>query len=78
MQMLFAAPENAWGGILEKLRAELPNHRFEATGGFHIKSLTDTDVLIPTMCPGIAQILSDGHRLKLIQQCGAGLDVFWE
>jgi len=78
MKILFAAPENAWGGILDTLRTELPGHRFEATGGFHIKSLADTDVLIPTMCPVTAQILADAHRLKLIQQCGAGLDVFWE
>jgi len=51
MKILFAAPENAWGGILEMLRTELPDHQFEATGGFHIASLADTDVLIPTMCP---------------------------
>ena len=49
MKILFAAPENAWGGILDMLRAELPEHRFEATGGFHVASLADTDVLIPTM-----------------------------
>ena len=74
MKILFAAPENAWGGILEMLRTELPDHQFEATGGFHIASLADTDVLIPTMCPVTAQILADAHRLKLIQQCGAGLE----
>ena len=44
-------------------------HRFEATGGFHVESLADTDVLIPTMCPVTADMLSDCPRLRLIQQC---------
>ncbi len=74
MKILFAAPENAWGGILDMLRTELPDHEFEATGGFHVASLADTDVLIPTMCPVTAKMLADSHRLTLIQQCGAGLE----
>jgi len=78
MQILFAAPENAWGGRLGMLRAALPAHRFTATGDFRVGSLADTDVLIPTMCPVNAQMLADSGRLRLIQQCGAGLEVFWE
>ena len=56
------------------LRSELPDHDFEATGGFHVTSLADTDVLIPTMCPVTAAMLVDSSRLRLIQQCGAGLE----
>ena len=74
MKILFAAPENAWGGFLGLLRSQLPNHQFEATGGFHVASLADTDVLIPTMCPVTAAMLADGGSLRLIQQCGAGLE----
>jgi len=43
MKILFAAPENAWGGILDMLRTELPDHRFEATGDFHVASLAVGD-----------------------------------
>jgi len=74
MKILFAAPENAWGGFLGLLRSELPDHQLEATGGFHVASLADTDVLIPTMCPVTADVLAESSPLRLIQQCGAGLD----
>jgi len=74
MKILFAAPENAWGGFLGLLRSELPDHQLEATGGFHVASLADTDVLIPTMCPVTADMLAESSPLRLIQQCGAGLE----
>jgi len=74
MKVLFAAPEKAWGGFLGMLRSELPDHDSEATGGFHVESLAETDVLIPTMCPVTAAMLADSSRLRLIQQCGAGLE----
>ncbi len=74
MKILFAAPENAWGGFLGMLRSELPGHRFEATGGFRVESLADADVLIPTMCPVTGEMLAESNRLRLIQQCGAGLE----
>ena len=56
------------------LRNELPDHQLEATGGFHVASLADTDVLIPTMCPVNAAMLAESSPLRLIQQCGAGLE----
>jgi phosphoglycerate dehydrogenase-like enzyme len=74
MDILFAAQENAWGGFLGMLRERLPQHGFTATGGFFIESLAGVDVLIPTMCPVTREILATADRLKLIQQCGAGLE----
>ena len=74
MNILFAAPENAWGGFLGLVREKLPAHRFTATGGFTIPSLAGVDVLIPTMCPVTRETLADANRLKLIQQCGSGLE----
>ncbi|MFH1157252.1 MAG: 2-hydroxyacid dehydrogenase [Pseudomonadota bacterium] len=74
MDILFAAAENAWGGFLAMVRARLPHHRFVATGGFAIDSLKGFHVLIPTMCQVTEEILSTSDRLKLIQQCGAGLE----
>lgn len=74
MNILFAAPEDAWGGFLGIVRAQLPNHRFTATGGFAIDSLAGVDVLIPTMCPITRTMLAEADRLKLIQQCGSGLE----
>ncbi|MCP4665490.1 MAG: lactate dehydrogenase, partial [Deltaproteobacteria bacterium] len=32
MNILFAAPENAWGGFLGMIRPLLPEHHFVATG----------------------------------------------
>jgi phosphoglycerate dehydrogenase-like enzyme len=74
MKILFAAPENAWGGFLEMLRSEVPQHDCCATGKFSIDSLNGVDVLIPTMCPVTEEILAEGDRIRLIQQCGAGLE----
>ncbi|KPA14535.1 lactate dehydrogenase [Candidatus Magnetomorum sp. HK-1] len=74
MKILFAASENAWGGFFNLIRAELPQHHFEATGGFHVDNLKGFDVLIPTMCPITEEILEKNDRLKLIQQCGSGLE----
>lgn len=74
MRILFSAPENAWGGFLHMAREALPGCRFDATGRFAIDSLAGYDVLIPTMCPVGAAQLATADRLKLIQQCGAGLE----
>lgn len=74
MKIIFAAPENAWAGFLGKIRAEMPEHEFTATGKFGVESLVGYDVLIPTMTRITAEILETGDRLKLVQQCGAGLE----
>lgn len=74
MKILFAAPENAWGGFLGLLRAEIPQYVCEATGGFTVDSLKGVDVLIPTMCSVTREMLSESDKLRLIQQCGAGLE----
>jgi len=74
LKILFAAPESAWGGFLGIVREKLPQHRFTATGRFCVESLAGFDVLIPTMCPITRQLISGADRLKLIQQCGAGLE----
>lgn len=74
MKILFAAPENAWGGFLGLLQAEIPEHQCQATGGFAVESLKGVDVLIPTMCRISDEMLAQSDRLQLIQQCGAGLE----
>ena len=74
MKILFAAPENAWGGFLGLLRDEIPEHQCEATGGFNVDNLKGVDVLIPTMCHITDDILTQSDRLQLIQQCGSGLE----
>ena len=74
MKILYAAPEKAWGGFLDLIRAELPEHHFEATGRFGVDCLKGYDVLIPTMCLITAEMLEDSDRLRLIQQCGSGLE----
>jgi len=74
MKILFAAPEKAWGGFLDLIRQALPQHYFEATGRFSIDSLEGFDVLIPTMSQITGDIMDKGDRLRLIQQCGAGLE----
>ena len=74
MKILFAAPENAWGGFLGLLRDEIPEHQFAATGGFKVDDLKGVDVLIPTMCRVTDAMLAQGDQLRLIQQCGAGLE----
>jgi len=75
MKILFAAPESAWGGFLGLIRAELPGHHFEATGRFAADTLKSFDVLIPTMCSVSQELLETGDRLRLIQQCGSGLEM---
>lgn len=74
MRILFAASENAWGGFLSLIRAELPQHEFVATGGFCVEDLSGFDVLIPTMCRITEDMLEGADRLRLIQQCGVGLE----
>lgn len=74
MKVLFAAAENAWGGFLGLIRAELPQHDFEATGRFGMDSLKGIDVLIPTMSQITRSLIEQGDRLRLIQQCGSGIE----
>nr|WP_321403282.1 2-hydroxyacid dehydrogenase [uncultured Desulfobacter sp.] len=74
MNILFAASENSWGGFFDIIRSELPHHTFKATGKFQIDSLKGIDVLIPTMSAVTQEVLDSADRLKLIQQCGSGLE----
>ena len=74
MNILFAAREDAWGGFLHEIRKRLPMHRFDATGGFFVEGLQGYDILIPTMCRITRDTLATADRLKLIQQCGAGIE----
>lgn len=74
MRVLFAAAENAWGGFLGLIRSELPQHDFEATGRFGVDSLKGIDVLIPTMSHITREVIEQNDRLRLIQQCGAGIE----
>ena len=74
MNILFAASENSWGGFFDIIRAQLPQHHFKATGKFKIDNLADIDVLIPTMTAVTEDILDGADQLKLIQQCGSGLE----
>ncbi|PLY04399.1 MAG: lactate dehydrogenase [Desulfuromonas sp.] len=74
MKILFAAGENAWGGMLHELRKNLPQHEYVVNGSFAIDSLAGYDVLIPTMGRITAELLATADRLQLIQQCGAGLE----
>jgi phosphoglycerate dehydrogenase-like enzyme len=74
MKILFAAPENAWGGFLGMIRSKMPQHQFTASGRFDVDTLDGFDVLIPTMCPVSSTMLNQPHSLRLIQQCGSGLE----
>ena len=74
MEILFAAPENAWGGFLGMLRAEMPEHHFATTGKFGLESLAGAHVLIPTMALITEEMLRTQDRLRLVQQCGSGLE----
>jgi phosphoglycerate dehydrogenase-like enzyme len=74
MKILFAAHPDAWGGIFHLLRAEVPEHQFTATGRFAVDDLAGVDVLIPTMTQVTDEVLATSDRLRLIQQCGAGLE----
>lgn len=75
MKILFAASEDAWGGFLNRVKRLLPDHEFIAAGKFEIKDLTGVDILIPTMSKVTEYTLKTADRLKLIQQCGAGLEL---
>lgn len=74
MKILFAAREDAWGGVLHLIREQLPEHEYVINGSFEIDSLKGVDVLIPTMGRISAELLATADRLRLIQQCGAGLE----
>ena len=74
MKILFAAPENAWGGFLDKIRNELPEHHFKATGRFGLDTLKGVQILIPTMSSITRELLAEADDLRLIQQCGVGLE----
>jgi phosphoglycerate dehydrogenase-like enzyme len=74
MKILFAAPENAWGGVLGLLRKELPEHEFVVLGNFAPGSLGGYDVVIPTMSRITEPLLGTADRLRLIQQVGSGLE----
>lgn len=74
MRILYAAHEASWGGFLGFIREALPEYEFTPTGAFGIESLEGFDVLIPTMCRVTREILEGADRLRLIQQCGAGLE----
>ena len=73
MNVLFAAPEDAWGGILHRFRTALPEVTFTA-GGLNPNTLAGYDVVIPTMSRIDAGLLQTADRLQLIQQIGAGLE----
>ncbi|MCD6295537.1 MAG: 2-hydroxyacid dehydrogenase [Deltaproteobacteria bacterium] len=75
MKILFAAPEKAFGGFLGMIRSKLPQHHFEATGQFGVDTLKGFDILIPTMCSITRKLLEQSDGLRLIQQCGAGLEL---
>jgi phosphoglycerate dehydrogenase-like enzyme len=74
MKILFAAPEQAWGGFLDKIRRELPGHDFMATGRFGLDTLKGVQILIPTMSSITRELLAEADDLRLIQQCGVGLE----
>ncbi|MFP8965168.1 2-hydroxyacid dehydrogenase [Pokkaliibacter sp. CJK22405] len=74
MKVLFGAPEEAWGGMMYKLAAELPELEFTAAGSYDVTSLAGFDILIPTMTPVSSELLQTATQLKLIQQIGAGLE----
>jgi phosphoglycerate dehydrogenase-like enzyme len=74
MKILFAAPEKAWGGFLQKIHQELPGHEFMATGRFGLDTLKGVQVLIPTMTTITREMLAEADDLRLIQQCGVGLE----
>jgi len=74
LKILFNAGENAWGGMLHEMRKILPQHEYVVNGSFAINSLAGYDVLIPTMGRISADLLATADRLRLIQQCGAGLE----
>jgi phosphoglycerate dehydrogenase-like enzyme len=74
LKILFAAKEDAWGGVLHQIREQLPQHEYIVNGSFDISSLQSYDILIPTMSRITAELIATADQLKLIQQCGAGLE----
>ena len=74
MRVLIAAEENAWGGVVQQLRQQLPDIEFVASAGHAAHSLAGFDVLIPGMAKVDAGLLQTADRLRLIQQAGAGLE----
>ncbi len=74
MRILFAAPENAWGGFFGLIQKECPRHEFTASGRFGFDSLKGFDILIPTMSVVSREHLAGSDRLRLVQQCGSGLE----
>lgn len=74
MKILFAAPEMAWGGFFHKIRSALSEHDFKASGCFGVETLKDVQVLIPTMTSIPREMLVEADDLRLIQQCGVGLE----
>lgn len=74
MKILFAAPEMAWGGFLPKIQRALPEHDFTATGRFAVDSLKGVQILIPTMTAITREMMARADALRLIQQCGVGLE----
>lgn len=75
MKVLFSAPENAWGGFFHMIKREMPDVQFNATGDFRIDEIKGYDVLIPTMTLITRDIMEKADRLRLIQQCGAGIEM---
>ncbi|MCU5771906.1 2-hydroxyacid dehydrogenase [Erwiniaceae bacterium BAC15a-03b] len=74
MKVLIAAEENAWGGMIQQLRQQLPDVEFIASASHAAQSLAGFDVLIPGMARVDAHLLQTADNLKLIQQAGAGLE----
>jgi phosphoglycerate dehydrogenase-like enzyme len=74
MRVLFAAQEDAFGGMFHRFQHAFPDIEFVAAQGYELTSLQGFDVLIPTMSKITANLLATADRLKLIQQMGAGLE----
>ena len=75
MKILFSAPENAFGGFYGLIQAELPHHDYEVTGRFGVDTLKGFHVLVPTMTAVTREMLEEADELRLVQQCGAGVDM---
>ncbi|MEM5787751.1 MAG: NAD(P)-dependent oxidoreductase [Syntrophobacteraceae bacterium] len=74
MNILFAAPKQSWGEIFEAIRTALPEHQLEITDTLECTDLKKYEVLIPTVVPVTRELLEGCSQLRLIQQCGSGLD----
>jgi hypothetical protein len=65
MKILFAAPENAWGGFLGMLKSKIPDHDFEATGRFGVDNLAgSTDDSMQGIVAGVAENIGRIERGK--------------